>query len=138
MWGFIIPAVGCDLLLSIQPNRLASARASALDARYSDRRFRLPGLVIVASFLYRAFRAIAALDFRLRGDEFEREIKLLVLRDQVNVLSRSRERPRYNDADRTFLALLSRLRTRRRWSGFLITPGSVVPSYRNLARYLYR
>lgn len=138
MWGFIIPAVGCDLLLSIQPNRLASASAPALDARYSDRRCRLPGLVIIVSFFYRAFRAIAALALRRRGDEFEREIELLVLGRQVNVLSRSRERPRYNDADRTFLALLSRLLTRQRWIGFLVTPGSVVPWHRNLVRYRHR
>jgi putative transposase len=55
-----------------------------------------------------------------------------VLRHQLQVLRRQVNRPGFHPADQALLALLSRALPRRRWSSFLVTPGTLLRRHRRL------
>jgi hypothetical protein len=88
----------------------------------------------VWSFVYFAFGRMVALlilCFRRRGSK---EVEILVLRHELAILRRQQPRPRFEPRDRAWLALLSRVLPRARWSAFVVTPDTVVRGHRRMVR----
>jgi putative transposase len=87
---------------------------------------------MVFLFLYMVWRAV----FRLApaGEQRDREIEILVLRHQVQVLSRKAGRPKLRRRDRLFLAAAARLLPRQRWSCFIVTPAALLRWHRELVK----
>ena len=72
-----------------------------------------------------------------RGDQ-AKDAELLVLRHENAVLRRNVGRVRYEPGDRVWLAALTRLLPRRRWTGiFPVTPATLLAWYRKLVRGKY-
>jgi transposase InsO family protein len=68
-----------------------------------------------------------------RGDR-AKDLEILVLRHQLQVLRRQGGRPRFRPLDRAVLAALSRALPRERWSAFLVTPQTVLRWHRELVK----
>jgi hypothetical protein len=62
------------------------------------------------------------------------DIEVLVLRHQLAVLRRRAGRPRLRRRDRLFMAALSRVLPRPRWSSFLVSPQTLLRWHRELVR----
>ena len=78
---------------------------------------------------------LAVLAFR---GERAKDAELLVLRHENAVLRRHAGWPRYEPADRAWLAALTRLIPRRRWSEvFPVTPATLLAGHRKLAAKKY-
>src|SRR5260370_1822354 len=69
-----------------------------------------------------------------RMDTFDKDVEILVLRHQLEVLRRRTPRPRFSWADRAFLSLAARLLPRGRWSSLLVTPTTVLEWQRRIVR----
>jgi transposase InsO family protein len=68
-----------------------------------------------------------------RRSEREKEVEILVLRQQLRVLQRQVVRPAPTSAERAVLAALSRVLPRRAWKrSFVVTPATVVRWHRDL------
>ena len=89
---------------------------------------------VVLSFIYRLMSRGLDLVRIHHMTEAEKDVEILVLRHQLEVLRRQVGRVRYEPADRAVLAGLARLLPRRRWSAFLITPATVLRWHRELVR----
>lgn len=63
-----------------------------------------------------------------------REVEILILRHELEVLRRQHPRPRLEPKDRALLAALSGLLPRRRWSLFVVTPATLVGWHRRMVR----
>ena len=84
------------------------------------------------SFAYLAVRrvlSLALLVFRTSGSK---EIEILVLRHELEVLRRKQPRPRFEPADRAWLCALSRLLGKERWSAFIVRPETLLRWHRRL------
>jgi putative transposase len=66
-----------------------------------------------------------------RGDA-AKDLEILVLRHQLNVLRRNTPRPRLEPADRALLAAISRALPRARWSCFIVKPETLLRWHRQL------
>ena len=66
------------------------------------------------------------------GEAREREAEILVLRQQVKVLSRKAGRPKFRRRDRVLLAAFSRLLPRERWGSFMVSPQTLLRWHREL------
>src|SRR6266508_6037544 len=62
------------------------------------------------------------------------DVEVLVLRHQLAVLRRRVARPRLRRRDRLFMAALSRVLPRPRWSSFLVSPQTLLRWHRELVR----
>jgi putative transposase len=62
------------------------------------------------------------------------EVELVVLRHQLKVLKRQVGRPRLRRRDRVFMAAISRVLPRTRWSSFLVSPQTLLRWHRELVR----
>ncbi|MFV5998906.1 integrase core domain-containing protein [Streptomyces sp. NPDC056231] len=89
---------------------------------------------MIISILYRATRALLSVPAVLLRRDTAKDAELLVLRHENAVLRRQLAGPvRYEPADRFWLAALSSLIPRRRWSGiFPVTPGTLLAWHRRL------
>ncbi|MGW9136505.1 integrase core domain-containing protein [Streptomyces sp. NPDC055681] len=89
---------------------------------------------MITSLLYRATRALLSVPAVLLRRETAKDAELLVLRHENAVLRRQLTSPiRYEPADRFWLAALSSLIPRRRWSNvFPVTPGTLLAWHRRL------
>ncbi|MFI6359291.1 integrase core domain-containing protein [Streptomyces sp. NPDC050743] len=89
---------------------------------------------MITSLLYRATRALLSLPAALLRRETAKDAELLVLRHENAVLRRQLTSPiRYEPADRFWLAALSSLIPRRRWSSvFPVAPGTLLAWHRRL------
>ena len=88
----------------------------------------------MSSFVYLAFgRVFALIPLRLRR-RASKEIEVLVLRHEREVLRRRHPRPRREPEDRAPLALLSRLLPRDRWSVFVVRPETRLGWHRRMVR----
>jgi putative transposase len=87
---------------------------------------------MVFSLLYMVLRAV----FRLApaGDPRDREVEILVLRHQVQVLRRKVGRPKLRRCDRLFLAAAAHLLPKERWSCFIVTPATLLGWHRELVK----
>ena len=86
------------------------------------------------SFLYRMLRRLLELAVLRRRRGEGKDIEILVLRHELEVLRRQVGRVRYQPADRAVLALLGCLLSRRRWAAFGVTPTTLLRWHRQLVR----
>ena len=87
---------------------------------------------MLLSVVYALFsRLLALVVLRGRG-EASKDVELLVLRKEVEVLRRQLSRPRMRAADRVVLATLCRLLPRPLWDRRLVTPGTILRWHRQL------
>jgi putative transposase len=68
------------------------------------------------------------------AEDRHNDIEVLVLRHQLDVLKRHVGRPRLRRRDRLFMAALSRVLPRPRWSSFLVSPQTLLRWHRELVR----
>jgi len=61
-----------------------------------------------------------------------KELEILVLRHELSILRRHPQRPQLQEADRLFLAALSRALPRRAWSAFSVSPRTLLRWHRRL------
>jgi putative transposase len=78
------------------------------------------------SFVYLVFVSLLKLLVGGRGSAGVKDIELIVLRHQIDVLRRQVGRPRMRSADRAFLAAASRLLPPGRRDGLLVTPQTLL------------
>jgi putative transposase len=84
------------------------------------------------SFIYlMTCRLVGVLLGCLRS-EHAKDVEIAVLRHQLDVLRRQAKRAEFRPADRAVLAVLSRALPRKRWSSFLVTPGTILRWHRRL------
>jgi hypothetical protein len=91
-------------------------------------------LLAILSFLYWAVRRLLELLVLLRRDERAKEVEILVLRHELQVLRRQVACPRLQAADRAVLAALSQVLPRARQRSFLVQPATVLRWHRELVR----
>jgi putative transposase len=89
---------------------------------------------MLLSIVYRLVRCLFGLLAVLARSDLSKDAELLVLRHENQVLRRRlRGRLRWDQADRVWLAALSRLVSRRRWPGvFPVTPATILRWHRDL------
>ena len=94
----------------------------------------MPHLGVLLSLAYRLMRCLLGLLAVLFRSGLSKDAELLVLRHENQVLRRQlRGRLRWDDADRVWLAALSRLVSRRHWPQvFPVTPGTILRWHRDL------
>jgi putative transposase len=88
---------------------------------------------MVSTMVFLFVRRILGL-VRLGPNPDDKDVEIAVLRHQLVVLHRQVARPRYAPTDRLILATLARLLPRERWSGFLVTPATLLRWHRELVR----
>ena len=86
----------------------------------------LPALVY---WSLRRLLELVVLGFR---SEREKDIEILLLRHQLQVLERQVARPQLSQADRALLAAFSRVLPRERWASFFVTPATLLRWHREL------
>jgi putative transposase len=89
---------------------------------------------MLLSFIYLAFVSLLKLLVRSHRSVQVKDIELIVLRHQLEVLRRQVERPTLRSTDRAFLAAASRLLPRGRRHGLLVTPQTLLRWHRELVR----
>jgi hypothetical protein len=76
-------------------------------------------------------RLLELLVLRLRSER-TKEIEMLVLRHQLQLLERQVARPQLRPADRALLAAFSRALPRQAWTSFLVSPARLLRWHREL------
>jgi transposase len=89
---------------------------------------------MLLSFVYLAFVSVLKLLIRSHRSVQVKDIELIVLRHQLEILRRQVERPRLRSSDRAFLAAASRLLPPGRRHGLLVTPQTLLRWHRQLVR----
>jgi putative transposase len=88
---------------------------------------------VIFSAVYLLVRCLLSCLVALARGQVSRNAELLVLRHENAVLRRQAGRVRYQPGDRLWLAALSRLIPRRRWSEvFAVTPATLLAWHRRL------
>ena len=87
---------------------------------------------MLASLIHLALRNILTLTLpRCRSQEFK-ELEIVVLRHELEILRRQTRRPELRSADRAFLAAASRLLPRKRWGSLFVSPDTLLRWHREL------
>src|SRR5712691_6933272 len=86
------------------------------------------------SLLYLLLRRFVRLAGGPSSTEQSKDVEILVLRHQLNVLHRQRGRARLRRLDRVFLAAASRVLPRPSWSSFAVSPQTLLRWHRELVR----
>jgi putative transposase len=89
---------------------------------------------MVLSFVYLVFVSLLKLLLRSGRRVDVKDIELLVLRHQLEVLRRQVERPQLRPSDRALLAAAGRLLAPARRHGLLVTPQTLLRWHRELVR----
>jgi len=90
------------------------------------------------ALIYLALRRMLALILlRCRSQEFK-ELEIVVLRHELEILRRQTRRPELRSADRAFLAAASRLLPRKRWRSLFVSPDTLLRWHRQLVARLAR
>ena len=84
------------------------------------------------SFTYLAVRRVLSLLVLAFRRSESKEIEILVLRHELEILRRKQPRPCLQAADRAWLATLSWLLPRERWSAFGVRPETLLRWHRRL------
>jgi transposase len=87
---------------------------------------------MVLSFVYWALRRLLELLVLRMRSERAKEVEILVLRHQLQVLERQVVRPQLRPAERALLAALSRALPRSAWASFFVTPTTLLRWHREL------
>jgi putative transposase len=87
---------------------------------------------MLLSIVYAVFRVL--LDVVVSRKHRDRELEILVLRHQLNVLQRTAGRPQLQAGDRFVLAALAQRLPRSAWRSFLVSPDTVVRWHQRLLR----
>jgi putative transposase len=90
--------------------------------------------VVVWSFVYLALKRMIELVLLCFRSSDAKEVEILVLRHEVEILRRQHPRPRLEPRDRAWLSLLSRCLPRKRWSIFVVRPETLLGWHRRLVR----
>jgi putative transposase len=85
---------------------------------------------VVLSFLYWMLRRLLELLVLRMRSQRAKEIEILVLRHQLQVLERQVARPQLGTADRALLAAFSRALPRSAWSSFVVRPATLLRWHR--------
>jgi len=64
------------------------------------------------------------------GSSHDKDLAIVVLRHEVAILRGQIARPAFTTADRAFLAAVSRLLARVKWTSFIVTPATLVRWHR--------
>src|SRR5512133_2456066 len=89
---------------------------------------------MLVSFAYRAFVSLVKLLIRSGRHVDVKDVELLVLRHQLEVLRRQVKRPRLRPRDRALMAAAGRLLPPARRHGLLVTPQTLLRWHRELVR----
>ena len=89
---------------------------------------------MVRSVAALVLRQLLALLVRMRRDEDAKNLEIVVLRHQLQVLRRQVGRPRFRWSDRLFLAAAGRRLSRGVWPIFLVTPQTMLRWHCELVR----
>ena len=89
---------------------------------------------MVLSFVYLAFLSLLKLLIRSGRCVDVKDVELLVLRHQLEVLRRQGQRPKLRSSDRALLAAMSGLLAPARRHGLLVTPQTLLRWHRELVR----
>jgi putative transposase len=84
------------------------------------------------SFAYLAVRNLFALVWLLARPRRSKELELLLLRHELEMLRRQARQPQLTRADRALLAALSRSLPRVAWAGFPVKPQTLLRWHRQL------
>jgi putative transposase len=90
--------------------------------------------VVILSLLYWALRRVLELVLLRWRSERCKELEIVLLRHELQVLRRQVPRPRLRRADRALLAAFSRALRGARWDSLLVTPGTLMRWHRELVR----
>ena len=88
-------------------------------------------MLFVFSLLVRALVRLLVLP---RAGDSTKDLEILVLRQQLQVLRRKTGRPRFTALDRVLLAAANLALPRDRWASFLVTPQTLLRWHRELVR----
>ena len=86
------------------------------------------------SFVYLALKRTIELVLLCFRSSDSKEVEILVLRHELDILRRQQPRPRLEPRDRAWLSLLSRLLPRQRWSVFLVKPDTLLSWHQRMVR----
>src|SRR5664280_463291 len=89
---------------------------------------------VIFSLVYWALRRVLELVLPGLRPERSKELEIVLLRHELQVLRRQVTRPRLERADRALLAALSRALPRPRWASLLVTPATLMRWHRQLVR----
>ena len=89
---------------------------------------------MVFALVYLLLRRLVRLTAISANEQLDTEVELVVLRHQLKVLRRQVGRPRLRRPDRVFMAAMSRVLPRARWSAFLVSPQTLLRWHRELVR----
>src|ERR671930_1323256 len=95
-------------------------------------------LVAILSFAYWALRRLFELLILFGRSERAKEVEILVLRHELQVLRRQVGRPRLRSSDRVLLAALSQVLPRARRRSFLVEPATLLRWHREVVRRRWR
>ena len=89
---------------------------------------------MLLSLAYLAVRTLLRLLVPDGQGEAAKDLEIVVLRHELNVLRRQVKRPRFRGSDRAFLAAAARRLPRTCWERFLVTPQTLLRWHRELVR----
>ena len=88
--------------------------------------------LVIMSFLYWALRRVLELILLGFRSEDSKEVEIMVLRHQLQVLRRQVGRPHLAPQDRALLAAASRVLPKMRWQSFFVRPETILAWHRRL------